>query len=463
LHAKDGMIHAVQPRITKTIDGWGCQYITIPDLFSWHCHPGGHDIVTTPRTIAEMKDRPGSRASPAIASPTTSGRGSKQTDVRVHNEQLLLSLVRRHGALAKADIARLTGLSPQTVSVIMRRLEEEGLLAREAPVRGRVGQPSIPMTLAADGVYSLGLKIGRRSVELVLMDFVGTVRQSRRRSYAWPLPDAILAFARTEIAAITRALPPAQRKRIAGLGIASPFELWNWAEEVGAPQAEMDAWRDADLPAALESVLPFPVFLQNDATSACGAEVVFGRGGAYRNFFYLFLGFFNGGGVVINGAVFTGSGGNAGAIGSMPVPGARGKPVQLIDAASVHMLETRLKAARLDPSPLWKQPQDWRGLDPHLGAWIAEISQPLAHAVVATSSVIDFPAVIIDGGFPPQVRTRIVAATQRAMRKLDLKGIQAPAIVEGQVGPNARAIGGACLPLLNRYILDQSQLVKDVV
>ncbi|MES1151347.1 MAG: ROK family transcriptional regulator [Dongia sp.] len=411
-----------------------------------------------PRAIAGRTDRPSAAARPAM-----SGRGSKQTDVRVHNEQLLLSLVRQHGALAKADIARLTGLSPQTVSVIMRRLEDEGLLVRQAPVRGRVGQPSIPMTLAPDGVYSLGLKIGRRSVELVLMDFVGTVRRTRRRSYAWPLPGAILAFAKAEIASLLKTLPPTHRKRIAGLGIASPFELWNWAEEVGAPPAEMDAWRESDLLTELESSLPFPVLMQNDATSACVAEVVFGRGSDYRDFFYFFIGFFIGGGVVINGSVFTGSGGNAGAIGSMPVPGPESRPVQLIDAASVHMLETRLKAARIDPTPLWRQPQDWGGLDPHLGAWIAEIAAPLAHAIVATSSVIDFPAVIIDGGFPPEVRQRIVAATKAAMLKLDLKGIQAPAIVEGQVGPDARAIGGACLPLLNRYILDQTQFVKEAV
>jgi hypothetical protein len=137
--------------------------------------------------------------------------------------------------------------------------------------------------------------------------------------------------------------------------------------------------------------------------------------------------------------------------------------VQLIDAASVHMLESRLKAAGIDPSPLWQQPLDWTGLDPHLNAWIAEIARPLAHAIVATSSVIDFPAVIIDGGFPSVVRQRIAAATQAAMLKLDLKGIQAPAIIEGQVGQNARAIGGACLPLLNRYILDQTQFVKEAV
>jgi predicted NBD/HSP70 family sugar kinase len=391
------------------------------------------------------------------------GRGSKQADLRVHNEQLMLTLLRRHGALAKAELARLTGLSPQTASVIIRKLEHDGLLARGTPVRGRVGQPSIPMTLAADGAFSFGLKIGRRSVDLVLMDFVGQVRMTRRRNYAWPLPDAVLDFAKSEIAALTAALPPRLRPRIAGLGIASPFELWNWADEVGAPQADMDAWRRVDLIGALESALPFPVFLQNDATSACVAEVVFGRGSAFKDFFYFFIGFFIGGGVVLNGAVFTGSGGNAGAIGSMPVPARGKKSIQLIDAGSIHLLETRLKAAGIDPSPLWLQPENWDGFGRHLDAWIGEIARPLAHAIAAACSVVDFPAIIIDGGFPPVIRRRVVDATRSALAEIDLQGIAAPAIVEGEVGQNARAIGGACLPLLNRYILDPTSFVKEAV
>jgi len=372
----------------------------------------------------------------------------------------MLTLLRRHGPLAKAELARLTGLSSQTASVIMRKLEEDGLLERGTPVRGRVGQPSIPMTLAADGVFSFGLKIGRRSVDLVLMDFVGRVRGTRRMNYAWPLPDAVLKFVRREIAALSAELPPRLRARIAGLGIASPFELWNWADEVGAPQAKMDAWREADLVGALENTLPFPVFLQNDATSACVAEVVFGRGSAFKDFFYFFIGFFIGGGVVLNGAVFTGSTGNAGAIGSMPVPSRGKKPSQLIDAASVHLLETKLKAAKIDPSPLWLQPENWDGFGKPLDAWIKEIAGPLAHAIAATCSVVDFPAVIIDGGFPPAIRRRIVDATRAALGVLDLQGIAAPAIIEGEVGQNARAIGGASLPLLDRYILDPTCFAK---
>jgi predicted NBD/HSP70 family sugar kinase len=256
-------------------------------------------------------------------------------------------------------------------------------------------------------------------------------------------------------------LPPRLRGRIAGLGIAMPFELWNWAGELGAPQKQMDAWRNADLSMRLEGTLPFPVFAQNDATSACVAEVVFGHGSAFKDFFYFFIGFFIGGGVVLNGAVFSGSGGNAGAIGSMPVPAHGKKPIQLIDAASIHLLESRLKTAGIDPSPLWLQPENWTGFEKHLDAWIAGIAPSLAYAIAATCSVVDFPAVIIDGAFPPAIRHRIVRATTQAMGALDLQGITPPAIVEGKVGQNARAVGGACLPLLNRYILDPTSFVKE--
>jgi len=111
-------------------------------------------------------------------------RGSNQRGMRAQNERLVLSLVRRHGCLSKTDIARITGLSAQTVSVITRSLEANRLLARGAPVRGRVGQPSVPLSLNPDGAYFFGLKIGRRSADLVLVDFLGRIRAQRHCRYA---------------------------------------------------------------------------------------------------------------------------------------------------------------------------------------------------------------------------------------------------------------------------------------
>jgi predicted ArsR family transcriptional regulator len=79
--------------------------------------------------------------------------GLSQKGVRDHNERLLLSLLQRNGPPPGSDLSRLAALSPPTVSGIFRRLEAEGLLERGAPVRGKVGKPSIPMRIAPDGAF----------------------------------------------------------------------------------------------------------------------------------------------------------------------------------------------------------------------------------------------------------------------------------------------------------------------
>src|SRR5690606_10033532 len=99
--------------------------------------------------------------------------GVNQSGVRDYNERLLLSLLQRHGPTAGIDLAKISGLSPQTVSIILREMEAEGLLERGTPQRGKVGKPSVPMTLAPGGAMSFGFKIGRRSAQVLLSDFCG--------------------------------------------------------------------------------------------------------------------------------------------------------------------------------------------------------------------------------------------------------------------------------------------------
>lgn len=405
------------------------------------------NAATAPAATAEILDPSG---------------GANQVRVRAYNERLVMSLVRRHGSLSKADIARRSGLSAQTVTVIMRALEAEGLLTRGEPMRGRVGQPSVPMRLNPDAVYSLGLKIGRRSADLVLMDFVGGIRRRVRRTFSHPMPGPLLTFVEEGLAEMEASITPEERQRIAGLGVAAPFELWSWASEVGAPQAEMDQWRGFDLEAEIAALVPYPVVLQNDATSACAAELVFGRGPQYPDFLYLFIGSFIGGGVVLNSALFTGRTGTAGAVGPLPVQGRDGQTVQLLKIASIYRLENLLREHGADPKPLWYSPDDWIDFGAPLELWIEDSAAALAQAVVASASVIDFSAVVIDGGFPAWVRARLVAATQAAVARLDLQGVTLPEIVEGAVGSSARSIGGASLPLFSRYLPDQNVLFKEL-
>jgi predicted NBD/HSP70 family sugar kinase len=381
-------------------------------------------------------------------------RGTNQSGVRAHNERLVLTLVRQHGPLAKAQIARMTGLSAQTVSVIMRALEADGLLVKGEPVRGRVGQPSVPIGLAGGGAYFLGLKIGRRSVELVLANFLGEIVARARLTYPYPTPEGTIEFARGAILQLTGQLAPGERAKVAGLGIAMPFRIWEWARTIGLPPEAMAAWEEVDIRAEIASLCSYPVYLENDASAACGAELVFGRALKPPDFLYFYIGYFIGGGLVLQDRLYTGRSGNAGALGSMPVPGPEGSVVQLVDSASLFRLERALQAAGHETQSLWLAPDGWSVDSAILGQWVEEAAVGLAHAVAAACSVIDFETVMIDGWLPASLRSRLVESTQARLRDMALVGIELPGVREGTIGPDARALGAASLPLSERFLVE---------
>lgn len=349
-----------------------------------------------------------------------------------HNERQILALIRRRGSLPRVALAQATGLSPQAITNLTRKLIQNGFLDAGAVVRGKVGQPFTPLSLSPDGALFLGLKLGRRLVELALVDFAGRIRIHRQEVYGHPTPDRVLTFGRNGIATILATLPPPQR--IAGLGIATPFRLWDWG-------AEMAGWRDIDLVADLGRGLPFPVFLENDASSACAAELILGRRGLPRDFVHLYIAHFTGGGVVLDGRLRVGPRRNAGALGSMPIPGGR----HLLDLASVSTLESRLGHFLPPDDAGWQVPTAIEA------AWIAEAAQALAFAALSATALLDIPMAILDGAIPGPTRRALAEATRRALADLPAAGLDRPEIVEGSLGRSARILGAAALPLAHFF------------
>ncbi|MCJ8300490.1 MAG: ROK family protein [Pseudomonadales bacterium] len=293
---------------------------------------------------------------------------------------------------------------------------------------------------------------------LILMDFVGEQRAVKYLTYRYPTTHGILSFVADNLTALLLFLSKEQRKRIIGLGVAMPFELWNWAETMGATQQDVDSWHQINIEAELNKLCNYPITIQNDATAACAAEFVFGRGAELSNFSYLFIGFFIGGGVVLNHSIYSGSQGNAGAYGSMPVIGPDGKISQLIEHASIALLEKQLDQAAVPTDFLWQKLDDWSQYDEYIQRWVNYIAKYIAFAVVSSCSVIDFSHIVIDGAFPSSVRKKVVIALQRELLQQDLQGILEPSIKEALLEHDPRVIGSACLPLFKRYLLDQNLL-----
>jgi predicted NBD/HSP70 family sugar kinase len=386
---------------------------------------------------------------------TTRRRGGvNQSGLRDHNERLILSVLQRRKTVPAAELARRTGLSKPTVSTILRNLEDDGLVRRGEPVRGKVGKPSIPIELDPDGAFSIGLKVGRRSADLLLLDFEGMVRGQLHTTYDYPVPDAVFGFLATGIADLLGTLSVAHQKRVCGIGIGTPFELWKWHDLSGPAAERFRSWKDVDFAHEVARLSDLPVYVVNDATAACHAEYLYGRGKDYRDFAYFFIGSFIGGGIALNGTVFEGNQGNAGALGSMRTTGPLGESQQLIDTASLHLLEARLIEAGLDPSLMWQKPQDWTRLSRYVEPWIGETAQELAKASLSICSVIDFEAILIDGAFPPEIREELVERVRRYLVNQDKRGLIAPTVETGTVGENARAIGAASVPIFAEYLLN---------
>ncbi len=133
-------------------------------------------------------------------------RGSNQSGMRAHNERLVLTLVRRDGALAKSDIARITGLSAQTVSVIMRSAGG----GRTAAARRADPGPDRP-ALGAD-VAGGGRRVLLRSEDRAAVGRSGAGRTFwaepvgfRRRTYRYPTPEAVVRFVEEALPALRSA------------------------------------------------------------------------------------------------------------------------------------------------------------------------------------------------------------------------------------------------------------------
>ena len=380
--------------------------------------------------------------------------GSNQSGLRDRNARLVMWLMRRHGALASAEIARKSGLSAQTISNIIRALEADGLLTRHSAVKEerKVGKPLTPVSLNPAGVYSLGLNVGRGTAELVLVDFTGSRLDERLTTYRYPDPDDVCSFLEGAYEEIIGSWPQVSGK-LAGIGVAAPYELWNWLQQVDAPEAIMKQWRSLDLVGQVSMITGLKAVFENDATSACVAEHLLGLGHELTDFAYFFLGTFVGGGLVLDGKVFSGRSGNAGAFGSLPVPDGKGGVSQLLNKASLYRLQHALSDRGETLDALRRDPEGWSQFRSEVDAWIEVTAANLALATAAVAAVVDVEAVLIDGALPIEMRSRLVERTRESLDGVDLTGIVRPEIREATVGRAARSIGAALLPIHSQYFM----------
>ena len=368
--------------------------------------------------------------------------------MREHNERVLLQAIRLHGSLPKAELARLSKLSTQTVSVIVDRLLVDGLVERQAALRGKLGQPSRPIALRPDAVYALGIRLGRRSLDLLLLDFAGQPRWRASVAYAVPQVEQVFDEIGRQLERARTFLGEDGASRLCGIGMAAPLSFDGWQDLLGMDPADAADWAQVDMRARLQAMTSLPVEFAKDTAAACVAELVTGAGRTLENYLYIYVDVLAGGGLVIDSQPHGGRHGNAGAVGSMPLGlSARGQASQLLEEASLLTLERMLAEAGLPAL----EPGDERMLQaPWAGAvrdWLVRAADAIAFAVCSGTSLLDLDGVILDGAFGRDLLRALLEEVEAALARYDWQGAARPRIVAGQVGADAKVVGAAFLPL----------------
>ncbi|AKJ28683.1 ROK family transcriptional regulator [Caldimonas brevitalea] len=372
---------------------------------------------------------------------------------------MLLQRLRRAGVASKADLARWAQLTHTAVGSIVQALEEAGLVESVGRRQdGQRGQPAGLYRLNPDGAFGVGVRLDRTSIETVLVDLSGKILARQAHDRLLPHPDQALDIVRRDVASVLDLLGPAERGRLAGVGLAQPYHLGSWLRELDL-QGDFRIWNEVDFGTALSRAVRLPVFKENDGTAAGIAELFFGAGRAIDDFLYLFIGPAIGGAAVVDGEALRGHTGNAADVAMLPVPPSRLASAPrtelawdvLLTRASLNALTRHLRyhgvrvAGRADLAACFER-GDAAALE-----WLDDSVDALVPALRSALAVLDVPVCVIDADVDGGLIDALISRLEAGLRAIAPESCLTPRLQRGSFGADAGALGAASLPMFFNF------------
>jgi predicted NBD/HSP70 family sugar kinase len=383
-----------------------------------------------------------------------------------YNRRVVLEAVRVHGPLSRAEIARRTRLSAQTVSNLIDRLKEGDLFIESARRTGGRGQPPIDITINPAGAYSFGASFDHDRLTLVALNLGGEVCGEVFFKPSLPTPSAVLPLIEAGVKKLiaSRSLP---QDRIWGIGVALPTLVSRGSLTALGSLLTPD-WRGFPLSASLQERLRLPVIVDNDATAGAIGELLYGAGRKLRNFFYVYMGVGLGGGVVINGLPYRGGYGMAGEIAHLvSAPGGRscscGNHGCLERYASLSAAQSAVtgRPEGAEPIDIDRVVAAFHAGDTKMMRWLDECAGYLRNTIVNIENLFDPEAVVIGGLIPADMLEALLERIGSLPQSVSSRhNAGAARLLRATHGVNTRALGAAALAMFDSLTPDLSVMMK---
>jgi predicted NBD/HSP70 family sugar kinase len=409
--------------------------------------------------------------------------GTNLPKVGRYNQAVVLDQIQMTDGISRVEIAQRTGLTPQTVSGIVRRLLDEGLVREDGASRvASGGKPRTTLRVDPGAGRAVGLHFDPVSLTCAVIDLLGRPLVVRRRPTPPDADPSQIVAAMAELVLTVLAEAKLSRDEVLGLGLATPGPIERELGMIVAPP-QLTHWARVPLQRMLSDLTGLPVTLDNDATAAAIGERWSGAGKGTANFAYFFFGTGIGGGLILNYQVYRGGSLNAGEFGHASLLpdgpecycGSRGcldriaNPSAIVaeahrrlgeigcnsvlsqlfakDPASVDHAAVRIAAAEGDPLA---------------GSVIDETAAHVATVATAIVNFIDIDLVILGGHGIQFVESRYVEVVRSALQTRPLsRHIRVARVEASPLGPNAAVVGSATLVLHAMYSPQISALLAN--
>ena len=242
--------------------------------------------------------------------------GLNSQNSKLLNKSNILKIVTMHGPVSRLDLHDQTRLSKMTISNLVTEYLEEGVMRIVEEGGNRPGRKTELLEVVPSALLTCGIYISSSHIRVGIIDLKGAILQNETVRLS---PDEGQdSFIRKLLLLLEMVMTGEYQDRIWGIGVSSlgPLDVKNGRI---LHLSHFPHIPYIDITAALQSVYPFPVYVENDVNVSALAELYFGNGRYYDDFVYVSVKSGIGSGVVAGQKLFSGHHGFAGELGHISV------------------------------------------------------------------------------------------------------------------------------------------------
>ena len=239
--------------------------------------------------------------------------------LRQSSVRAVLETILRDGPTSRAEIARSTGLSKQTISDVMRDLEQDGWVQERGQVQGAIGRSALNYEIRARSALALAVDLGGTKLHVGLADLSGElVAEIEEPTDPRGGVRVVGQVGRLTARLVAEAGVERESIRCGVMGSPGVVDGATGGITVAPNVPGLDA---IDVREALHRELGFPVSIENDVNLAAVGERWRGANRDSATFAFIAIGTGIGLGLVADGRLVRGTRGAAGEIAYLPIGG----------------------------------------------------------------------------------------------------------------------------------------------